>query len=131
MGETTLVEPKVSEAIQLVQKLDSLGMPPTSAVWYFYDDADKWRLLVASPAFDRWLPKQEPVAYQKIFEAMGALALTSLGISDIKLMQTKNPLIQTLRWVIGTGEKRIAQAHFSNTTVNGIFIKEMVVLRSA
>lgn len=131
MGETVLVEAKVSDAIQLIQKLDAGGDPPTVVVWYFYDDADEWRLLIAGPTFDALLPKQEPVAYKKLVEALASLSLPSLGISDLKVVETKSPLAQSLSRLVRTGPTGIVRAHFTNTSVNRIFIKEMVLLRSA
>jgi len=101
------------------------------AIWYFYDDADEWRLLLAGPAFDALLPKQEAIAYRKLAEAMSSLSLPSLGVSDLKLIETKSPLAQSLRRLVGTGPQGIVRAHFTNTTLNGIFIKEMIIMRSA
>jgi hypothetical protein len=46
-------------------------------------------------------------------------------------METKAPLAQSLRRLVGTGPTGIARAHFTNTTLNGIFIKEMIIMRSA
>jgi hypothetical protein len=131
MGETALVEGKVADAIQLIQKLDASGNGPSMAIWYFYDDADEWRLLIAGPTFDALLPKQEAVAYRKLVEAISGLSLSSLSVSDLKLMETKAPLAQSLRRLVGTGPTGIARAHFTNTTLNGIFIKEMIIMRSA
>jgi hypothetical protein len=131
MGETALVEAKVSDAVQLIHKLDALDKSPTTAAWYFYDDADEWRFLIAGPAFDALLPKQEAVAYRTTIEAMNSLSLSSLGVSDLKLIETKTPLIHSLRQLIGTATNSIVRAHFSNTTLNGIFIKEMIIMRSA
>ena len=131
MGETALVEGKVADAIQLIQKLDASGDSPTMVIWYFYDDADEWRLLIAGPTFDALLPKQEAVAYRKLVEAMSSLSLSSLGVSDLKLLESKGPLGQSLRRLVGTGPTGIVRAHFTNTTLNGIFIKEMIIMRSA
>ncbi len=131
MGETALVEGKVADTIQLIQKLDASGNSPTMAIWYFYDDADEWRLLIAGPTFDALLPKQEAVAYRRLVEAMSSLSLSSLSISDLKLLETKAPLAQSLRRLVGTGSAGIVRAHFTNTTLNGIFIKEMIIMRSA
>jgi len=131
MGETVLVEAKVNDAIQLIQKLDAGGDAPSMAVWYFYDDADEWRLLIAGPTFDALLPKQEPVAYKKLVEALVSLSLSSLSISDLKVVETKSPLAQSLRHLIRTGPTGITRAQFTNTTLNRIFIKEMIILRSA
>lgn len=131
MGEKTLVESKIPDATRLIQKLDADGSSPSLAAWYFYDDADEWRLLIAGPAFDALLPKHEPVAYRKLVEAMASLSLASLSVSDLKLVSTNSPLPRALRLLIRTGPIGVAQAHFTNTTLNGIFMKEMFILRSA
>ena len=131
MGETAVVESQIADAISLIQRLDARGDSPTLAAWYLYDDADEWRLIIAGPTFDAVLQKQEPIAYQKIVEAMSDITLTMLSISDVKLVSTKSPLPGTIRLMIGTGPTGIARAHCTSNTINGIFIKEMFVLRSA
>lgn len=131
MGDKALVESQVADAIALITKLDSEGTTPTLAVWYFYDDAAEWRLIIAGPAFDALLPKQEPVAYRKIVEAMAATSLSSLAASDVKLVSTDNPLTRALHRLVQTGPNGIARAYFTDTSLNGIFVKEMIILRSA
>lgn len=131
MGEKALVENLISDAIGLVQKLDELGTPPTFAAWYYYDDADEWRFLVAAQALDTLLPKQEVVAYQKVIEALSASSPTALGISDLKLVATNYPLLQALKFLVGTGPTGIARVHCKDCMINGIFVKEVVIIRSA
>jgi hypothetical protein len=131
MGETALVESQIADAVALVQKLDARGDPPSLAVWYLYDDANEWRLVIAGNNFDAVLQKQEPIAYQKIVEAMSELKLTSISVSDVKLINSKSPLSSAVRMMIGTGPTGITRAHCTANTVNGIFIKEMIVIRSA
>ena len=131
MGETALVEAKVADAVKLIQELDASGERPTMAIWYFYDDADDWRLLLAGPSFDALLPKQEAVAYRKLVEAVTSLSLSSLSVSDLKIVESKAPLAQSLRRLVGTGPNGIIRAQFTNTMLNGIFIKEMIIMRSA
>jgi hypothetical protein len=131
MGEKALVESQVADAIALIKTLDSQGLSPTLAVWYFYDDGSEWRLIIAGPGFDTLLPKQELIAYRKIVEAMTATSISSLTISDIKLVKSDSPLPLALRSLVGTGPNGIARAYFTDTSLNGIFIKEMIILRSA
>ena len=131
MGEKALVESQIADAVQLIQKLDADGNSPSLAAWYFYDDVDVWRLVIAGPAFDALLPKQEAVAYRKLVEAMANLSLSSLSVSDLKLVSTNSPLPQALRILIRTSSTGTSRAHFANTTLNGIFMKEMIILRSA
>ena len=131
MGEAALVEGQVADAIALVQKLDARGDTPTLAAWYLYDDANEWRLLIAGLTFDAVLQKQDPIAYQKIVEALGEAKPTSLTISDVKLIGSKTALPSAIRMMIGTGPNGIARMHCTANTINGIFIKEMIVIRSA
>lgn len=131
MAEKALVETQVDDSVALVQKLDADGYPPAFAAWYYYDDADEWRLIIAGTELDALLGKHDAIAYRKIVDAMSAISLASLAVSDIKLIKTDGPLPKALKFLIGTGPTGIVRAHCTDTTLNGIFIKEMVILRSA
>lgn len=131
MGEKTLVESQIADSIELIKHLDASGYQPSLGVWYYYDDVDEWRLILVSENFDKQLPKKEPLAYRVIAEAISAKDLSSITISEVKIMKSDEPLTKTMKILVGTGPTGIVRAHFSNTTINGIFIKEMIVLRSA
>ena len=131
MGEKALVESLVNDAVVLIRKLDELGISPTSAVWFYYEDADEWRLLIASPALDQFLPKQEAVAYEKLIEAFSNTSTTTIRISDLKLVRTDYPLLKALRVMAHTHAKGIVRLHFTDCTVDQVFVKEAVILRAA
>ena len=131
MGEKALVEGLVIDAVELIKKLDRFGANPALVAWYFYEDADEWRLLIAGPEFDKYLPKNEALAYQKISEAISSSDVQSLSISLIKVVESNSVLPKAIGFLMGTPPDGIVQANFSNTTLNGIFIKDMVILRSA
>ena len=131
MGEKALVEGLITDAISLILQLDSNGDAPTLAVWYLYEDADEWRLLVGGPPFDKLLPKQEALAYQKIAEAISQAQLDSLTISMVKIVGTHGALPKALKSLVRTGPKSTVHAHFSSTTLNRIFVREMIIMRSA
>jgi hypothetical protein len=130
MGEKSLVEGLITDSIQLVKNLDQSKSSPSLVVWYFYEDADEWRLLIAGQAFDKLLPKQEALAYQTISEAISSSNLQSLSISLVKVVRSDDPLPKALGFLLGTPPDGIIQAHFTDTTLNGIFIKEMIIIRS-
>ena len=131
MGEKALVEGQISDATELIKKLDEKGNSPTFAAWYFYDDAQEWRLLIAGPAFDAQLPKHEPSAYQIVAEAMKEPAVSTISIADVKLVTSQSSLPTTVGFMIRTPADAFVRAHFTDNYVNGIFLKEMFVLRSA
>ncbi len=131
MGEKALVEGLVTDAIELIKSLDQSGANPVLAAWYFYEDADEWRLLIAGPEFDKFLPKNEALAYKVISEAIASSDVQSLSISLVKIVESNSALPKAIGFLIGTTPDGIVQANFSDTTLNGIFIKDMVILRSA
>lgn len=131
MGEKPLVESLITDSIELIKGLDKLGSNPDLAAWYFYEDAGDWRLIFAGSYFDQYLPKQEALAYQKVLEAISNKELQSLSISLIKLVRTDDALPKAMSFLIGTPPDGFVQASFVDTTLNGIFIKEMLILRSA
>jgi len=131
MGEKALVESLINDAASLIKKLDEVGTSPTFAAWYYYDDVDEWRLLIASPALDPLLQKQEAVAYRKIIEALSSTSPAALSVSDLKLVATNYQLLQALQFLVRTGPQGNIRAHFKDCMMNGIFIKELVILRSA
>ena len=80
---------------------------------------------------DSLLPQKEAVAYQRVAKVLTSLTLTSLALSDLKLVRTDFPLVKAIQVILRTPANSVGVAHFSDTTLNGIFMKEMVVLRSA
>jgi hypothetical protein len=131
MGEEALVDSQIAESISLVKNLDGQGEGPTAALWHYFADAEAWRFLIAGPSFDMLLPKDEAMAYQKIAKALSSAQATSLTIGEIKLVKTDYPLLKAVRFMVRTPPGATVQAHFKDTTLNNIFISEMLVLRSA
>jgi hypothetical protein len=131
MGEETLVESQISDSISLVKSLEDQGDKPSAIVWYYFPDEGEWQLLLAGPSFDALLPNEESQAYQKVAQALSRAQVKSLTIGEIKLVKTDYPLLKATRFLIGTPPDVIVRAHFKDNSVNGIFIKEMLVLRSS
>jgi hypothetical protein len=131
MAEEALVESSVTDSVKLVEQLDKQGDTPSNVLWYFFSDAEVWRLLVAGRPFDSLLPKDESRAYQKVAAAIGSAGLTSLSIADVKLVRTDDPVLVATKFVIKTPVDGVVRAHFRDNTFNGIFVKEMLVLRAA
>ena len=131
MADEPLVESLVADSVKLVQKLDEQGDMPSNVLWYYFSDAEEWRLLVAGKAFDQLLPKDEGQAYQRVARAIAKANLDSLTIADVKLVRTDDSLLVATKFVVKTPPDGVVRAHFRDNTFNGIFVKEMLVLRAA
>lgn len=131
MVGTKLVDDQIHDAGTLVKQLDADGLSPTLAVWHYSYDTYGWRLLIASPSIDTLLSASGLAAYKRVVDALKSAGPLSLGVADIKLVRTDVDLARAIGSLIETEPDGTASARFSNTTLDGIFIPEMVVLRSA
>ena len=52
MAAATLVEFPRDGGRNLLKKLDDMGIEVTAAFWQFQDDAEQWRLVLATPEVD-------------------------------------------------------------------------------
>jgi hypothetical protein len=131
MGEKALVEGQIADAMALVKALDARNASPTFALWYYYTDIEAWRLLIAGPPFDKLIPKSEAAAYRIIIDAISTHPVSSVSATDVKLVKTESSLPRTVGILIVTPPDALAGVHFTDNYINGIFIKEMYVIRSA
>jgi len=131
MDQEALVEERISDAVALVKSLEDLGDKPSAAVWYYFPDAGEWRLLVAGETFDPLLPKQEAQAYLKIAAGLRKAGVSTLSIGEVKVVRTDDSLLKAGRVLLRTGPDALVRVHFRDNSINGVFIKEMLVLRSA
>lgn len=134
MAQDTVVKEQLTDEMieagaQLTQKLDELGLSIPVAMWLFMPDINEWRLVFASPQLSTEGPKE---VYKKIEEARTALGikLERLPLSAIGLMDTNHQLVQLLRTALRTGPG-VSRIRFSKNVVNGHFIEDALIYRSA
>lgn len=130
MAEKALVDSQLVDSQALLRSLDATVLKPGFAAWYYYDDIDDWRFILSSKEIDSFLPGKEALAYKAIGEHLTKLN-SGLSVSDIKFLVTKAPLILALGCIFVTEPEGISNIHMSDTTLNGMFLKEVVILRSA
>lgn len=129
MGETALVVSYIAAARALVQQLETDGIKPSHVLWYFFENTDDWKLLLAGKYFDSLLPKQEASAYLAVVKAHIKLSDVELPLSAIQLVKTDDPIVKAAELLMRTGDA-LTVARFGNTLINNIFIKEMFIMRS-
>ena len=134
MAENTVVKEQLTDEMieagaQLTQKLEELGLPITVAMWFFLADINEWRLMLASPQLSAEGPR---TVYEKIEEARKAIGagVESLPLSAIGLMDTNHQLVKLLRLAVQTGPG-VSRVRFSKNVINGHFIDDALIYRSA
>jgi hypothetical protein len=131
MAEETLVESLVVDSGAFVRALDAQGDGPTNVLWYYDTEGGGWRLLVAGPTFDQLLPEDLALAYKRVALAIGHAEVDSLTILYVEIVKTDAPVLKATKSVLKTPKNAVVRAHYRNNSFDGMFVKEMLVLRAA
>ncbi len=123
-----LTDSMIKAGAELVARLDKNNAEVKSAFWFYISEDQVWKFIVASPQVDTIGPREY---YKKINEA-NLLAENKekvISLNDIGVSNTKNQIVQMLKFAICTGDG-ISGIRFSRNTINGIFIEDAYIYRS-
>ena len=70
MFKTTLVEAEISDGGLVVEELRRQQFPITAAFWYYFDEAERWRLVIISRHVQSAGPRD---AYRRLVYALADL----------------------------------------------------------
>ena len=134
MDQEALVESAVRDGERLVQELDTIGVPVTAAFWFYFEEYEGWRLVIASPVVDSARHEGRPLqdAYRQVLKAYRNLTEESrdfqLAQSDIHLVGLDHKLVQGLGRMLQTGTG-ISHIRMRHDMVDGIFVEDALVYR--
>lgn len=124
MAEDSLVTSDVNGGEALVRALDRAGFPVPAALWLYYPDLERWRLVIATP---RARDPQE--AYISIGQIADQARIVSPELSRIRLVLPTDPTVATLSRVLRT--EGISGVRFTGNMVNGIYVDDAYIYRAA
>ncbi len=100
MVEDTLVDRKIEKGSRFLQALDAAGVRVYAALWFYFEDADAWRLVVSTPIVDE---EGTRAAYQAFREATDSLnPPIEFDLGEIRAASRRDPIIKALR---GLGDR--------------------------
>lgn len=126
MDKPTLVDADIKAGEALLSRLDDIEFNVKAALWFYVQDSEEWRLIIASPIVDNDGPKK---AYEKVQLQLQELnGHYELTLRNISLVSPQDKLIKALKSAITTG-KAISHIRFTRNVINGIFIEDAYIYR--
>lgn len=126
MDKPTLVDADMKAGEALLSKLDEIEFDVKAALWFYVQDSEEWRLIIASPIVDKDGSKK---AYEKVQLQLQELnGRYELSLRNISLVSPGDKLIKALESVIRTG-KSISHIRFTRNVINGLFIEDAYIYR--
>ena len=124
----TLSEEMIKAGASVIAQLDRDNLPVGAALWLYYPEAEVWRLVIGLPKVKSQGPKQ---AYERVQSTMSKIPNTesTIGLQNISVVDTTEPLLALLRRVIATTGGGISGIRFSRNTVNGVLVEDAYIYR--
>lgn len=108
-----------------LEVLDREKVPVDAAFWIL-DDDDVWRFHLHTPLLRK---NSRKAVYRKIRDAL-VNEPDTLRLREITVLPTSSELLRLLRTAISTGGAGVNEIRMTNTTINGMFIRDMLIYRS-
>ena len=126
-----LTREMIESGAELKNLLDRSGFPVSAMLWFYMVEAERWRLIIASPDVDKYGPKKAyRIIHSVIRESMAKLP--EITWSDISAIGLENSLVSRLGLTkllsiakTGKGEG----AKISKSGINGNYVESAYVYK--
>lgn len=125
MDTKILVETSIIGGKELLQSLDAHAYPVDAALWFFDQNSDTWKYIIATNKVDQEGPLQ---VYQDIQSFLQNSHL-NIALKDISVVSPNNSLVTILKKAIKTDPKSISGIRFSRNTIDNSFIEDAYIYR--
>ena len=130
MAEDTLVDRDIRAGEEIVRALDAspdASMHPIAALWFFFPEEERWRLLLALPAM---ATDSAQSVYTRLLDILlKAPRVEAFSFDSIGLMPPEHPIVQLLGTAIQTSADEIVGIRFAGNTINGQLIQDAYIYR--
>ena len=125
MDNAILVGPDVEAGKQLIRALDASSLDVKAAFWLYREEAEEWRLYIATPLVKEYGPRE---VYVRVLKVLKESKTSSIGLSQISVIDPSDALVTILSFAFNTGPG-IKDIKVFGNTVNGVYIRAAHIYR--
>ncbi len=126
MDRGILVAPDVEAGKQLVRALDASDLEVKAAFWFYREEAEKWRLYIATNLVKVLGPRE---VYSKVLQVLKENRISALDLSDISVVDPSYSLVTMLNLAFRTEPKDIKDISVAADAVNGVYVRAAHIYR--
>lgn len=127
MDNQVLVDRNIVEGKELIEALDRRDLNIKAAMWFYFEESDEWKLLIATPMVDKKGTKE---VYRLIQTVIGEMSesKTSVSFKDVLVLSPKDDPITLVGNVIRTGPG-LSGIRFTKNVINNKLIDDAYIYR--
>ncbi len=125
MAKETLVGLDIDLGAKAIRALDAAGYPVTVAVWLLTEEWGEWRLLIATPLYDKLGLKE---AYLQLVTALSSTASELVHEVPIIVKGNRNGFVRHLRNTFGA-TAAVTGMRLGGQTIGDVWVEDAYVYR--
>ncbi len=126
MDKATLVTKDINAGKNLVNFLEKKGIEIAAALWYYSEESEVWRLMIATPLYDNLGPKE---IYEKIQSILNEAGVSPrISIIDVTIVSPKDEIIRDIRSAVKIRSNE--GVRFSRSVLGRSYIYDALIYRS-
>ena len=126
MATAELVDEMIEAGEKLLSALDRSQVKVRSALWFYDENADEWRLILAMPVVeDQGLAK----AQELVSAALKAGSVPGLFLRQIAIVSPSDELVTLLRKAV-RAERGVSAIRLSRSAIGNTLIEDALIYRS-
>lgn len=129
MDKYTLVEKDIKEGKILIRALDEAGFEVRAALWYYFEESEVWRLIIASPVYDNEGPKE---SYHKVLTVIKKIEKQHEGfgifLTNTTVRSPDDELIKSLKSI--PMASAMSGKRFRHSVIDRTYVDDVYIYRS-
>ena len=113
---------------ELLKRLDDAGVLVDAALWFYFPDSERWKLLLSLPTLIKKGPKVAYREVQKALRSSDKAPAISVSLDNVAIARENSPLLSAFKRAIKTGPG-ISRIGFSNNVIDGQLITDALIYR--
>ena len=121
----TLSPKMISSGRALLSRLDAAGWRPSSALWLFDAEQNRWEMILASPDVEQRGPRP---GYEIVRGILADARYPALALADVSIVPTRNEIVKALSLAVNVSGG--SGVRMSRNAINGRYIEDAYIYRS-
>jgi len=126
MDNATLVAPEIEGGKQLVRALDVADLDVKAAFWLYLEEAEEWRLYIATPLVKEYGPRE---VYSRVLKVLKVNKISAIELSEISVIDPTDGLATVLSLAFHTGPTDIKDLKVVGSAYNGVYVRAAHISR--
>lgn len=129
MDKYTLVEKDIEDGKILIRALDEAGFNVRAALWYYFGESEVWRLVIASPVYDKEGPKK---AYHQVRSVIKKIEKQRQGfgifLTNTTVRSPEDELIKSIKSI--PTDLEMSGKRFRHSLIDRTYVDDVHIYRS-